>query len=262
MCRGIFDRGVTVAWLKSFLDELSTDWHPSRWITATTLWFPVVLSLITIVAAVTSRPLFNLITGEDRLGENLQVVGWVVALVFALLIVKNAEFPTSTRALFAFLAVGIFLIIGEEISWGQRIFDFQTPAELVEANRQAEANLHNIYGIQDIFSWAMFAIGAYGVGASWYAMKRYGAYSSWSPLTKTLAPHPILIPSFLLMFVWRFYRNLFEPPESLYFGISEFGETTELVLAAAFALFTWKRWSVRKETTDVGVLVTGDADSG
>ncbi len=254
MHQGNLDRGVTVAWAKSLLSDLSADWHPSRSITASTLWFPVVISLVTIVAAVTSRPLFNLITGEDRLGENLQVVAWVVALVFALRIAKNAEFPKSSRILFAILAVGILFNIGEEISWGQRIFDFQTPAELVEQNRQGESNLHNIYGVQDVFSWAMFVIGAYGVGSSWYAMKRYGSYSSWSPLTKTLAPHPILIPAFLLMFVWRFYRNLFEPPESLYFGVSEFGETTELVLPVAFAQFTWKRWSVGKAGSDATQL--------
>lgn len=232
--------------VKALIDGLSADWHPNRFFTATTFWFPLVISLITIAAAVAYRPLFELITGEDRLGENLQVVAWVVALVFCILIATHAEFPKSTRVLYSVLAVGIVFIIGEEISWGQRIFDFQTPAELVNQNRQGESNLHNIYGVQDVFSWAMFVIGAYGVGSSLYAMKRYGSYASWSPLTKTLAPHPILISYFLLMFVWRFYRNLFEPPESLYVGVSEFGETTELVLPTAFALFGWKRFSMRK----------------
>ena len=227
---------------KLFIAKLSADWHPRRSVTATTFWFPFAISIITIAAALVSRPMFNLITGEDRLGENLQVLGWVVALVFAVRIAAKRDFPVSTRVLFGILSFGIFFIIGEEISWGQRIFDFQTPAELIEQNRQGESNLHNIYGVQDVFSWAMFAIGAYGTGASFYAMKKYGRYDSWSPLTRTLAPHPILIPYFLLMFVWRFYRNLFEPPESLYFGISEFGETTELVLSTAFALFGWRRF--------------------
>lgn len=245
-----------MARVKALIDEVSADWHPSRLFTTTTFWFPFVISLITIAAAVAYRPLFDLITGEDRLGENLQVVAWIVALVFCILIAKQAEFPKSTRVLFSVLAVGIVFIIGEEISWGQRIFDFQTPAELVNQNRQGESNLHNIYGVQDVFSWLMFVIGAYGVGSSLYAMKRYGNYASWSPLAKTLAPHPILISYFLLMFVWRFYRNLFEPPESLYFGVSEFGETTELVLPTAFALFGWKRFSSRKTDLQSPALVT------
>ncbi|MDH5422179.1 MAG: hypothetical protein OEY55_10290 [Acidimicrobiia bacterium] len=250
-----------MARVKALIDEVSADWHPSRWFTTSTFWFPFVISLITIAAAVTYRPLFNIITGEDRLGENLQVVGWIVALVFCVLIGKNPAFPKSTRALFGVLAVGIFFVIGEEISWGQRIFGFQTPAELVEQNRQGESNLHNIYGVQDVFSWLMFVIGAYGVGSSLYAMKRFGSYASWSPLAKTLAPHPILISYFLLMFVWRFYRNLFEPPESLYFGVSEFGETTELVLSTAFALLGWKRFSMRESELHQPALTTGDSAS-
>lgn len=33
---------------------------------------------------------------------------------------------------------------GEEISWGQRVFDIQTPAALAERNAQRELNLHNL----------------------------------------------------------------------------------------------------------------------
>jgi len=248
-------------WAKSVVKELSADWHPSRWFPATTFWFPFVISIVTIVAAVLARPVFDFIIGEDLLAENLQVAAWIVALYFCIRIAKNSEFPTSTRVLFAILGVGIFFNIGEEISWGQRIFDFQTPAELVEQNRQGEFNLHNIYGVQDVFSWAMFVIGGYGVGSSWFAMKRYGRYESWSPLTRTLAPHPILIPSFLMMFVWRSYRNLFEPPESLYYGISEFGEITELALASAFSLFAWRRWANPFANSETPALVIDDLQS-
>ena len=46
------------------------------------------------------------------------------------------------------------------------------------------------------------------------------------------------------MLVWRTYRGLFEPKREYYFAISEFGETTELVLAIAFLLFTWHQLQV------------------
>ncbi|MBK5266356.1 MAG: hypothetical protein JJE47_02895 [Acidimicrobiia bacterium] len=248
-------------WAKSVVNGLSAEWHPSRWFTATTFWFPFVISIVTIVAAVLARPVFDFIIGEDLLAEDLQVVGWAVALYFCIRIARNADFPTSTRVLMAVLGAGIFFIIGEEISWGQRILDFQTPAELVEQNRQGESNLHNIYGVQDVFSWLMFLIGGYGVGASWFAMKRYGNYESWSPLTRTLAPHPILIPSFLLMFVWRSYRNFFEPPESLYYGVSEFGEITELALSSVFGLYTWRRWANPFAKSETPALAIEDVQS-
>lgn len=40
--------------------------------------------------------------------------------------------------------VGFVLMIGEELSWGQHILHFQTPEDLVQANLQGEANLHNL----------------------------------------------------------------------------------------------------------------------
>jgi len=38
----------------------------------------------------------------------------------------------------------VFVCMGEEISWGQRIFDITTPDGLREINLQGETNIHNI----------------------------------------------------------------------------------------------------------------------
>lgn len=52
---------------------------------------------------------------------------------------------TTVRNLFYLLLALLFLICaGEEISWGQRIFDWETPQVLLELNAQGETNLHNI----------------------------------------------------------------------------------------------------------------------
>ena len=42
------------------------------------------------------------------------------------------------------LAFLLFFGAGEEISWGQRIFGFQTPQSLAQVNKQDELNLHNL----------------------------------------------------------------------------------------------------------------------
>ena len=42
------------------------------------------------------------------------------------------------------LSIVFFLIAGEEISWGQRIFDLATPDYLSSVNEQDELNFHNI----------------------------------------------------------------------------------------------------------------------
>lgn len=48
------------------------------------------------------------------------------------------------RFFYLFLAVLMFLCAGEEISWGQRIFGWHTPAGWSEANVQSETNIHNL----------------------------------------------------------------------------------------------------------------------
>ncbi|MGK0187960.1 MAG: DMSO/TMAO reductase YedYZ heme-binding membrane subunit [Verrucomicrobiales bacterium] len=42
------------------------------------------------------------------------------------------------------LAVMFFFAFGEEISWGQRIFGWQTPDAILETNQQQETNIHNL----------------------------------------------------------------------------------------------------------------------
>ena len=43
------------------------------------------------------------------------------------------------------LAVLCLLLFLEEISWGQRIFDWDTPEEISTLNAQQETNLHNMF---------------------------------------------------------------------------------------------------------------------
>ena len=48
------------------------------------------------------------------------------------------------RYLFAGLGLASFVICGEELSWGQWIFGWETPEDLAEINLQDETNLHNL----------------------------------------------------------------------------------------------------------------------
>ena len=61
----------------------------------------------------------------------------------------------------ALLAVIYFVMFGEEISWGQRLFSIETPEYFLENNVQQEINLHNLYGyiFDHIFIAALLAWG-------------------------------------------------------------------------------------------------------
>jgi hypothetical protein len=52
--------------------------------------------------------------------------------------------PRGRRFTLALLALFFFVAAGEELSWGQHFFGFETPEGLKHANVQEELNLHNL----------------------------------------------------------------------------------------------------------------------
>ena len=84
-------------------------------------------------------------------GEN----GWVewltiTGLIFGVLVnVYRANILSPFRStLFivctSFMAVMFFLVLGEEISWGQHLFDYQPPEFFVRYNTRGEVNFHHL----------------------------------------------------------------------------------------------------------------------
>lgn len=93
----------------------------------------------------------TLVAEEDCLVENLQVVFCLLASFFFFrkyhLHQEGCDLyflKTRKNIFFLLLAVGIFFLAGEEISWGQRIFNIQTPEALSQINIQKELNIHNL----------------------------------------------------------------------------------------------------------------------
>lgn len=81
-------------------------------------------------------------TYEDLAGEWMQVFFWVVTLAFS---ARLAFSRTRFRRFFTLLALASFYALGEEISWGQRLFDIPTPEFFQRYNQQGETNLHNFF---------------------------------------------------------------------------------------------------------------------
>jgi hypothetical protein len=109
---------------------------------------PYVLSLIAALGALAlyrwdNSALVHL-TSEDGAVDYLTALLYLAgAAVFAVLVIRGP----GGRFWFAGFALMFFLIAGEEISWGQRIFGIGTPESLESANVQQELNLHNIEGL-------------------------------------------------------------------------------------------------------------------
>jgi len=93
---------------------------------------------------------------EDHFFENIGAMGLFVAsavLFYAFVRAYRTRAVTKIQwikmlALFG-LAFLFFFGGGEEISWGQRIFNIDEPASLVGQNAQDELNIHNLEVFQD-----------------------------------------------------------------------------------------------------------------
>lgn len=115
-------------------------------------WAAYSLALIMFVVAVVVRPsrpytelAERLLFEEDGLFENLTAIFAVAAAVILISVaVRGARDRASTAVLCGVGALS-FLYGMEEISWGQRIFDWHTPERLAEINAQRETNVHNIF---------------------------------------------------------------------------------------------------------------------
>ena len=90
-----------------------------------------------------NSPLLNAILQEDGPIENSQAVLYFLSSIgFILIHIKN-----SKNWWYLALALLLFFLAGEEISWGQRLLNIATPAWELKHNVQSEMNLHNINGI-------------------------------------------------------------------------------------------------------------------
>lgn len=109
--------------------------------------FVLIFSLLGVYFSRTDIHFYEAVyTVEDGLIEWLTVVGLALgALVSFARISLLAPFRSRSFLRFQGLIGFIFLFgIGEELSWGQRFFEFEPPIFFQQYNTQMEFNLHNL----------------------------------------------------------------------------------------------------------------------
>jgi hypothetical protein len=202
------------------------------WVVTATICFG------TVVAAALGEPAYHAYTREDGICETLQVVFFVLALIEAIRAFRalQAGGRKSTVGLYLIAILGLCFLVGEEISWGQRIFGWSTPEDLAQINRQGETTLHNIGEAHDMVGWVLLAIGFWGSVLPW--LLRPGA--PLARMHETLSPFVPSVrfaPYFLPMLVWRIYRNFFPLPSKFTYAVVQLNEPLELIMAIGFWLF-------------------------
>ena len=147
---------------------------------------------------------------EDRSYEWLGFFGFFGAGIFSLLTLKYRDKMPPKVALY-FLGLGLFYLVcaGEEISWGQRVFGWETPEKFAEMNEQGETNLHNLENLpihpKDVVSWFMKL---FGIGLPiifFYVFKKQDHL-----LRRCVAPMS-LVPLFIFVEVFNKLEKPFDP---------------------------------------------------
>lgn len=111
----------------------------------TLIFSPLIFPLLCIAFSLLGFKSYeNFLIREDGLLETCSFFIWMgLAVVFSgygLALKKS----TLKLCVYFFIALCAFFIAMEEISWGQRVFDIQTPESMQEMNLQNETNLHNL----------------------------------------------------------------------------------------------------------------------
>lgn len=135
------------------------------------VWAPLVAALAIAALYPVAPRLYFFVVMEYMLVEDLQVVFYLVASVLAAVLARRLWRARDTRllgALYGVAAVGLFLVAGEEISWGGELFERIIPGwpekeELRRVNAQGETTLHNLNGLGRVFNRVLFLLALYGV---------------------------------------------------------------------------------------------------
>jgi len=116
----------------------------------------IIVSIIWLTIAYSVFFLFDnetitLLSHEDGFFEtSTAIFFFLAAILFFYLYFKDHEgnnlyiFKTKKNIFLLLLGLLFLFGAGEEISWGQRIFNIETPQALKEINTQKELNIHNI----------------------------------------------------------------------------------------------------------------------
>jgi len=181
-----------------------------------------------------ARSILTYLCREDGILESLTAIFYFISAVcFLSLWVKSG----CRNIWFLGYLVLFFLIAGEEVSWGQRLFDIEVPEKLEQMNVQKELNFHNIDGIHGMIrelGLMVVVVICYVIPVTNHLFQPFRSFY----LNSGMPIFPLqlwIIPTIaiLLMVIPKVMQG------AGIFNINEAGETYLSVGFLGFALTTW-----------------------
>ena len=139
--------------------------------------------------------IFNGESGFIELGTAAMLLAASIILSRqALLLYRDGQKANAVLA--GILAFGAFVVMGEEVSWGQWLFHWDSPDWFLEHNQQGETNLHNLVFVKkDIPKWlVVIGMAVFGLIMPLRGRHRGGRIGPFdSKMLPTLACVPVAI---------------------------------------------------------------------
>lgn len=187
-------------------------------------------ALALVVVAWLSPRTFRAWMQEDGPAEWGTVLAFSVAAALYARGALVVERPWLTRAAFVSVALFCFVVAGEELSWGQRLFALEPPALFLEHNFQQELNVHNLLTNRDalglrldtrffVAGLAVFYGGVFPLARSWLSRSSSAVLLA----AGAVSPAAVLSVGFLVV-----------AAVELAYPVSLTGEAAELVFGLCF----------------------------
>lgn len=190
------------------------------------------------------------LSGETGLIEIATIVFALWGSWTAVQIVRDRKrLPHPALAFwYGLFAVALFLLAGEEGSWGQSWFHWETPEGYRALNNQGETNLHNLHSFTEQVPKGLLVLAALSGGVVWPI---YASLSKRGPYLGTgwfswVWPSSLLWPAAALTMVFRILERVLVATDmedlvrAQYIGVRESIELYGVLFMLAYL------WDVRR----------------
>lgn len=223
-------------WINKAFEQSAYEWDLSYNAAWLLFWMPVLGSVLIVFSAL-NRRFFRFLLAEDGPIEWATFGGFVVAMILGAWIcnvcIKTNKKPYAW--FFGFFTVAMFFCAGEELSWGQRIFNWETPESLRIPGVQDEIVFHNIGGNLGIFNIGIILVELIG-GFAYFLKQRLSGKKQWAQLNYLLPPL-CLSSSFAIALIYKLLQlTIWQKPE---YVIQKYVEWTEFCLAFGLIAYAW-----------------------
>jgi hypothetical protein len=179
-------------------------------------WLPVFLFLVFLSFRIINKEQYFYFIQEDGLVEYLQSFFYLLAAVLAAIIADHFFKNTQKKLAVVYLlfSLALFFVAGEEISWGQRIFNLENPNFFSQHNRQEEISIHNLGPIQDLLHFGYILTGFFGAFSYYLAKPLLKKYQNLKKDNYYLLflPQPVTKLYFLFLASFYFFFDYIKEP--------------------------------------------------